>query len=306
MAYSRNEGYQQGYQQEMQGQYPATESGRGGQAVATRQEAAPAQQKAQMTQKEWELAIREGLSAELTNHAKALPGDFKRERFILNAITVIGDHANDFRNINRNSIVLCIAKGAYLGLDFLNGECYAIPYSGVANFQTDYKGEIKLAKKYSRKKITDIYAKNVRKGDYFEEVITDGHQSVNFKPQPFSDEEIIGTFAVVLYEDGSMIYDTMSVKEIDHTRATYSKAKNSQAWKESAGEMYKKTVLRRLLKLVDLEFDTKEQIEAFSDGSMMEFEGSNRTSRRVMQSSANDSVADIFGGGQVVDVTPEE
>lgn len=247
---------------------------------------------AQLTQKEWELAIKEALDSELMANAKALPAGFRKERFVLNAITVVSDHAKDFRQINRNSIVLCLAKGAYLGLDFLNGECYAIPYSGVANFQTDYKGEIKLAKKYSRKKITDIYAKNVRKGDEFEEVIRDGHQSINFKPVPFSDEEIVGSFAVVLYEDGSMIYDTMSIKEIERTRTVYSKAKNSQAWRESAGEMYKKTVLRRLLKLVDLEFDTKEQIEAFQDGSGMEFESQKQ--QRVPQDVINDAVIDVF------------
>lgn len=255
----------------------------------------------QLTQKQWEAAIRDALDSELVAHAKALPAGFKKERFILNAVTVVSDHAKDFCQINRNSIVLCLAKGAYLGLDFLNGECYAIPYSGVANFQTDYKGEIKLAKKYSRKKITDIYAKNVRKGDDFEEVIRDGHQSINFKPVPFSDEEIIGTFAVVLYEDGSMIYDTMSIKEIEHTRTVYSKAKNSQAWRESAGEMYKKTVLRRLLKLVDLEFDTKEQIEAFQDGSGMEFES--QKPQRVPQDVINDGVIDVFADN-VIDVEP--
>lgn len=266
-------------------------------------QAAQPQASAQMTQKQWELAIRDALDSELVAHAKALPAGFKKERFILNAVTVVSDHAKDFCQINRNSIVLCLAKGAYLGLDFLNGECYAIPYSGVANFQTDYKGEIKLAKKYSRKKITDIYAKNVRKGDDFEEVIRDGHQSINFKPVPFSDEEIIGTFAVVLYEDGSMIYDTMSIKEIEHTRTVYSKAKNSQAWRESAGEMYKKTVLRRLLKLVDLEFDTKEQIEAFQDGSGMEFE--NQKTQRVPQEVMNDGVIDVFADN-IVDVETGE
>lgn len=266
-------------------QYPA----------AGQQGGQPAQQR-QMTQKEWELAIKDALNSELMTNAAALPKGFKKERFILNALAVVSDHAKDLCQISRTSIVMCLAKGAYLGLDFLNGECYAIPYKGVANFQTDYKGEIKLAKKYSRKKITDIYAKNVRKGDDFEEVITDGHQSINFRPQPFSDEEIIGTFAVVLYEDGSMIYDTMSVKEIEHTRQAYSRAKDSQAWRQSAGEMYKKTVLRRLLKLVDLEFDSKEQIEAFQEGSGMEFEDT-RQEGRILQTPGNDAVADVFAGG---------
>ncbi len=250
------------------------------------------EQQTGLTQKQWEGVIRSNLTKELTEHAAALPSGFNKERYILNAVTVIGDHAKDFKDINPVSIVLCLAKGAYLGLDFLNGECYAIPYSGVANFQTDYKGEIKLAKKYSRRKIKEIYAKNVRKGDEFEEIIKDGHQSINFRPVPFSSEEIIGAFAVVLYEDGGMIYDTMSKDEIIHTKDTYSKAKNSQAWRESAGEMYKKTVIRRLLKFVDLEFDSKEQIVAFNEGSGMVFDADK--GRRVQQEVVNDTVIDVF------------
>lgn len=64
-----------------------------------------------------------------------------------------------------------------------------------------------------------------------------------------------------------MLYDTMSKEDIEHTRQTFSKAANSKAWKESYGEMCKKTVLRRLCKLIDLNFDTAEQCQAFEDGS---------------------------------------
>ena len=59
----------------------------------------------------------------------------------------------------------------------------------------------------------------------------------------------------------------MSKEDIEHTRQTFSKAANSKAWKESYGEMCKKTVLRRLCKLIDLNFDTAEQCQAFEDGS---------------------------------------
>lgn len=175
--------------------------------LQTRQETQPApqQKKGGVTKAQWEEAIRSNLSTELLNHAEALPEGFKKERFILNAVTVISDHSEDFKNLAPESIALCLAKGAYLGLDFLNGECYAIPYGGVANFQTDYKGEIKLAKKYSRNPIMDIYAKNVREGDFFEERIENGRQYVNFQPKPFNDGDILGSFAVVLYKDGSMI-----------------------------------------------------------------------------------------------------
>ena len=222
---------------------------------------------AEVTVKQYMATIQTGIENELAENVKALPEGFNKQRFILNCITVLKDNLKEFNNIEPASIATTFAKGAYLGLDFFNGECYAIPYGGVVKFQTDYKGEIKLTKKYSKNPIKDIYAKNVKEGDFFEEIIENGRQSVNFRPIPFSDKPIIGTFAVVLFRDGSMMYDTMTVAEMENTRKVFSKAQNSKAWKDTPGEMYKKTVLRRLCKLIDLDFDNIEQQRAFQEGS---------------------------------------
>lgn len=208
-----------------------------------------------------------GLDAGLAKQVKALPKEFNKQRFLQNCMTVLQDGQADFSKCEATTVVRTLMKGAFLGLDFFNGECYAIPYGNQCNFQTDYKGEIKLCKRYSKNPIKDIYAKVVREGDDFEEVIENGVQTVNFKPKAFNDGNIIGAFAIVLYKDGSLMYDTMSTAEIEHTRQTFSKAANSKAWKESYGEMCKKTVLRRLCKLIDLDFDTAEQCQAFEDGS---------------------------------------
>lgn len=225
-----------------------------------------------MTTADYLQAINDNLMKEMTTHKDALPPGFNRMRFALNCVTVIQDMLKDpkkkanLEKVAMESVLTTFMKGAYLGLDFLNGECYAIPYGSQMQFQTDYKGEIKLCKKYSKDPIKDIYAKVVREGDEFVEEITGGVQNIEFRPKPFSDADMIGAFAVCVYKDGTMIYDTMSKKEIEHVRNTYSKAKDSQAWRSSTGEMYKKTVLRRLCKMVDLNFDNIEQAKAFDDG----------------------------------------
>jgi recombination protein RecT len=69
-----------------------------------------------------------------------------------------------------------------------------------------------------------------------------------------------------------MIYDTMSSEEIEDTRKNYSKMPNGQAWKNSTGEMYKKTVLRRLCKLIELDFETLEQKKIFEEAGDAKFE----------------------------------
>lgn len=223
-------------------------------------------EKTKMTLTQYVSEMSASLSEVLVQNAEALPKDFNKQRFVLNCMAVIKDDPKKWQDIKKESIVGAFSKGAYLGLDFFNGECYCIPYGDTANFQTDYKGEVKLCKKYSKNPIKDIYAKNVREGDFFEEKIEDGQQTITFKPMPFSNNPIIGSFAVVLFQDGSMMYETMSKEEIESVKTNYSKVQNSKAWAKSPGEMYKKTVLRRLCKLIDLNFDNANQDVAFIEG----------------------------------------
>lgn len=232
---------------------------------------------AQVTMKEWLDGIQTGLLAQLAENQKALPAGFNKDRFVLNCITLIRDmlrdnkKKNQLQQVDPASIPICLAKGAFLGLDFFNGECYAIPYAGEMNFQTDYKGEIKLCKRFSKNEIKDIFAKVVREGDFYEEEVDGSTQKVVYRPKPFSNAPMIGAFAIVSYKDGSMLYDSMGKDEIESVRENYSKAQNSEAWKKSPGEMYKKTVLRRLCKMIDLEFDSVEQIKAYQTGGDAEF-----------------------------------
>lgn len=205
------------------------------------------------------------LETMLTDQVKAFPAGFNQTRFIQNCLTVLAD-TKDIEKCKPLSIVRALIKGAYLGLDFFRKECYAIPYGDVVNFQTDYKGEIKLAKRYGTD-IQDIYAKIVQEGDDLEIAIVDGRQSLNFRPKAFNDGKIVGAFAVVIFKDGTTRYETMSVKEIEDIRAKYSKAPNSPAWLKSYGEMCKKIVLRRVCKMIDLNFDNQEQQKAYEEGS---------------------------------------
>lgn len=248
--------------------------------------------------KNYLMTIYDGLNNKLDMQVAALPKEFNKQRFVQNCMTVLQDGKADFSKCEPASVVRTLMKGAFLGLDFFNGECYAIPYGGSVQFQTDYKGEVKLCKKYSSSPIKDIYAKVVKEGDFFEEVIENGQQFINFKPKQFNDGEIIGAFAVCLYRDGSMIYDTMSKAEIEATRENYSKMKNGQAWTKSYGEMAKKTVLRRLCKLIDLNFDYAEQMQAFEDGSGFDVK---REEPKEPEKGVNP-----FTEGGVIDVEPEE
>ena len=211
------------------------------------------------------------LTTELENQKAALPKDFNVARFVQNSVALLNgnDALQDFAKANGTAqIKVGLLRGAYLGLDALNEECYLIPFGKKLNFMTSYTGAIKLVKKYSQRPIKDIYAKLVREGDLFEESIVDGEQKVNFNPKPFNDGKIIGAFAVCLYQDGGMSYDTMSLKELENTRSA-SKAQNSPAWKKFTGQMYLKTVLHRLCKKVTKDMDAEAKA-AFDSGLEIE------------------------------------
>ena len=212
------------------------------------------------------LAIHNNLEKMLEEKSEAMPRTFNKTRFLQNCMTVMQD-TRGIDQCDAKSVARTLLKGAFLGLDFFNKECYAIPYGGTIQFQTDYKGEKKLAKQYSVRPVRDIYAKLVKEGDDFREEIKDGQQTIQFVPKPFNNGEILGAFAVVLYEDGGMSYEVMSTEDIEATRKNYSKQANGQAWTKSKGEMYKKTVLRRLCKNIELNFDTIEQARTFEDAS---------------------------------------
>jgi recombination protein RecT len=230
-----------------------------------------AEEKKQPTKQNQLMVVHDNLQKLIDNKTDAMPRGFNKTRFLQNCMVVLQD-VKGIEKMSATSVARTMLKGAFLGLDFFNKECYAIPYENALNFQTDYKGEKKLAKKYSVNPVLDIYAKLVRKGDEYQVDVENGKQTLVYKPLPFNDGDIVGAFAVALFKDGSMMVEDMSAAEIEDVRKKYSKTAQGPAWTKSPGEMYKKTVLRRLCKGIELDFDTIEQKQAFDDAADSDLE----------------------------------
>lgn len=243
-----------------------------------------------------ELRLSDQLTDKLVNVEAALPKDFNRTRFVQNALAVLNDKP-ELRVVNQAQLVQGLVKAAYLGLDFMNKECYLIPYGNTVQFQTDYRGEVKFVKRYAIRPIKDIYAKVVREGDSFEEKIIDGQATIDFKPIPFSNADIVGVFAVVQYTDGGMEYETMSTEEVNSVRNNYSKASNSKAWKNSWSEMGKKTVLRRLCKHIECDFESVEASKAWEEGGDLD--------TNVINKPIQTETVNAFADEKVVEITDD-
>lgn len=206
----------------------------------------------------------------LPSVSDALPKDFNKARFVQNAVALMQDN-KDLAKYPQAQIVPGLLKGAYLGLDFFNKECYLIPYGSDLQFQVDYKGSIKLAKKYAVRPVDEIYARIVREGDEFSEEVRDNEPVINFKPKPFNNGKIIGAFAVCQYKDGGAKVEVMSIEQLDAAKRM-SKAQTGTAWKFFAEEMYKKTVIRRLCKGIPIELENSTQEALMHDDTVIDSE----------------------------------
>lgn len=236
------------------------------------------------------------LTTELENNIAALPADFNIPRFVQNSLALLNgnDALQEFaKKHGSTQIKAGLMRGAYLGLDALNSEMYLVPYGTTLNFMPSYKGMIKMAQKYATRPIKTIYAKCVREGDEFEEVINQGEPSINFKALPFNDGNIIGVFAVCQYKDGGIVYEVMSRADVEQCRKS-SKAKNSPAWSQFWSEMAKKTVLRRLCKSLSIDMDAA-AVEAMDSGLEIETDVQEQVKNEIQENANQEEfVVDDF------------
>lgn len=231
------------------------------------------------------------LTSDLEEHKMALPAKFNIDRFVQNSVALL--NGNDTlmkfaKQYGTAQIKAGLLRAAYQDLDALNSEVYLIPYGSQLQFMPSFKGMAKMAKRYSTRKVKDIYSKVVRDGDEFEETIVNGQPSIGFRAKPFNNGEIIGVFAVCLFDDGGMIYETMSKDEVEKCRKS-SKAQNSPAWRQFWSEMARKTVMRRLCKSITLNMDSEAQ-QMFNAGTDIETDAKKIAEQEILENSNSEEL----------------
>lgn len=148
------------------------------------------------------------------------------------------------------SICGSIMSCAQLGLEpGIAGMVYLIPRGGKMTLMLGYKGMIELC--FRSERITSIESTCVYKEDDFS-MKRGTYPEINHNPSISGDRNeasFIGVYSVVTMKNGYKQFDFMNAKEIAHVRKI-TKTFNSTAWMNYFDEMAKKTVIRRLLKLV--------------------------------------------------------
>lgn len=148
--------------------------------------------------------------------------------------------------------VKCVFDAASIGLAIDGKRGYIVRYKSVYQFLADYKALVDLARQNGV--IKDCYGRIVCENDEFEIGEENGEGLLHHRlPTKTPRGPTIGSYAKVILPDGSWRTEYMTLAELDDIKAR-SPAKDKQGravgpWATDTGEMQKKTVVRRAMKM---------------------------------------------------------
>lgn len=156
---------------------------------------------------------------------------------------------------SQTSLIGAVIQAAQLGLepDGVLGEAFLIPYKNrrsgnfECQFQPGYKGLIKLARQSGE--ISTIAARIVRQGDLFRYRLGLEEQ-LDHEPKAPHSAEPTHCYAIAKLKDGGKQFEVMTTEEIEELRQRCSKSSDDGPWVTDWEAMAKKTVLKRLCKLL--------------------------------------------------------
>lgn len=199
--------------------------------------------------------LRALIQQQKTGIASALSGTaLDPERFTRIALTVVRQN-NKLMACRANTVLGALMTCAQLGLEpGPLGEAYLVPYGDVCTFLPGYRGLVKLA--WNSGQIKHIDADVVYEDDLFD-YEKGTNPFLRHKPARGERNTVAGAthaYAVVSMINGGSSFVVLNVEEVERIRRTYSKGshKNDNPWQTEWAEMAKKTVLRRLSKIMPL------------------------------------------------------
>jgi len=174
----------------------------------------------------------------------------------------------DLLKCDPETILASVIQAASLGLDLSPsaGEAYLVPYFNreadkyECQFQAGWQGLTKLVRNTG--KVNFVKAEVVRQGDKFRYWQSDG--TYHYEHEPSGSEKlgnVTHAYAVAMMATGEAVVEAMTLAELEYIRSR-SKMANGPAWKSFPGEMYKKTVIRRLCKSLPKSAELADALES--------------------------------------------
>lgn len=206
------------------------------------------------TTKEQTLTSVQNRIAELQEGGFKLPPNYSPENALQSAWLMLQDVQTRDKKpalevCSKNSIAMSLFKMVQLGLNPAKNQCYFVPYGQDLVCMTSYFGQVLIAK---RSGLKDVKANLILEGDDFNyKIEADGRKVITEHNQPFSNfgKPIIGAYCVVTLPDGVQDTDIMTIEEIKQSWKQGATNGNSPAHKNFEGEMAKRTVTNRAIKM---------------------------------------------------------
>lgn len=169
-----------------------------------------------------------------------------------------------FAMVDPRSFLLALLKCGRAGLYPDGREAHLIPFGKEVQAIFDWKGLVALANRAG----IMVTAKLVYENDHFDVQEDDGTGKttvlhvVNYR-RPRG--ELQAVYSRAVRADGKVDYEIMTAEEVEAVRQHYSRAKDSTPWKNSFGEMMKKTAIKRHSKRWDMSPEIRQAMNADDD-----------------------------------------
>jgi len=195
---------------------------------------------------------------------RALPKHMDADKLARIALTVLRQTPK-LGQCTAESFLGALLTSAQLGLEpGPLGEAYLVPYGNVCTFIPGYKGLLKLA--WQSNQMRTFQAHVVRDGDMFDYEF--GLEPfLRHKPTRETPGKPTDIYAAATFLNGGSAFEVLSVPDVELIRKR-SKTPNAGPWVSDWSEMAKKSVIKRLVKLLPLSTELQQLQRAVQlDGS---------------------------------------
>lgn len=175
-----------------------------------------------------------------------LPDRSQQDRFMAALLTYVGPERSLHAPALQESLVIALYQVAKLGLD-PGVDCYLIPRSGRVRCEIGYKGAVKVMLRTPGTSHVHTYL--IHEHEHY--VMSKGRVTEHRAILGPTRGQLVAAVAELHMRDGSVIERIVDQSEIDAAAS-----KGQAAWKTNASEMWRKTALLRLAKIVPLDGQT--------------------------------------------------
>src|SRR5665213_272677 len=195
------------------------------------------------------------IQTDVIKFATALFDKERATEFATRVALIARDNSKLAEAIEKNPDSFLSAYMASVSLNLMpntpEGDAYIIPYGDKVQFQTGYKGLIKLARRSGE--IKTISAELVFKDEDFEvEYGTDRRirHTPNFDIDRTKYESVTNAYATARLTNGEDVFVVMTRKELNKIQATAKSSSTDTPWQKWPERQAIKTVLKRLTQLL--------------------------------------------------------